>query len=220
MDHIIEPVEIKEIREKYSAGTTYKELEREYGVPQSTLKLWRKKYEWKRKKQNKAKKSKGAPKGNKNSLKHGLYSKYFPTEIMNIMEEINKDSQIDILWQSIVIQHARVIQSQKIMHVKNKRDMSKELKKEKIMEGDKYTTEEKEYEIQFAWDKQANFLRAQSTAFATLNRMLKEYDEMLHKNWELATEEQKLRVDKLKKDIKSDIGETIRVEFTKASDKK
>lgn len=222
MENIRDPVNIDEIASKYIEGLTYKELGELYGVPQSTLKSWRKKYNWKRKtkKDQKEVGRVGAPKGNKNNLIHGFYSKYLPRETKEIMEELNKSSSLDILWESIIMQYSLIIRAQKIMYVKNKKDMTKELKKEKSMDGEQYSTEEKEYEIQFAWDKQANFLRAQSTAMATLNRMLKEYEEMLNKNWELATEEQKLRVDKLKKDIKADISEPIKIEFIKASDRK
>lgn len=208
MIKIREPDNIREkVHEDYKRGMTYKEIASKYGISQNTISSWRKRYKWSKDKviPKKQKGKVGAPKGNKNNLKHGLYSKYMPKEIQSIMEEINNESQIDILWQGILIQYARVIQSQKIMHVKNKKDMTKELRKEKVIDGDKYSTEEKEYEIQFAWDKQANFLRAQSTAMATLNRMLKEYDEMLHKNWELATEEQKARVALMKAKVQEDI---------------
>ena len=35
----------------------------------------------------------------------------------------------------------------------------------------------------------------------TLFNMIKQYDEMVHKNWELVTEEQKLRIEALKAKI-------------------
>ena len=48
------------------------------------------------------------------------------------------------------------------------------------------------------------FLNAQSKAMATLTNMLVKYDDMVHANWETATEEQKLRVDKLKVQIENE----------------
>ena len=54
------------------------------------------------------------------------------------------------------------------------------------------------WEVQQAWDKQASFMTAQSRAMKTLESMIKQYDEMLHKNWDLATEEQKARIEQLK----------------------
>ena len=41
----------------------------------------------------------------------------------------------------------------------------------------------------------------------TLFNMIKQYDEMVHKNWDLVTEEQKLRIEKLKLDISKITGE-------------
>ena len=56
----------------------------------------------------------------------------------------------------------------------------------------------KRWEVQQAWDKQSNFLKAQARAQGELRSMIKQYDEMLHKNWDLATEEQKTRIEAMK----------------------
>ena len=54
------------------------------------------------------------------------------------------------------------------------------------------------WEVQQAWDKQNEFLKAQARAQGELRNMIKQYDEMLHKNWEAASEEQKARIQQLK----------------------
>ena len=59
-----------------------------------------------------------------------------------------------------------------------------------------------EYEFQFAWDRQATFLNAQSRAMSELRSLIKQYDTMVNTNWDLVTEEQKLRIDKLKCEVK------------------
>ena len=64
-------------------------------------------------------------------------------------------------------------------------------------EGD--NSAEIEYEIQFAGDRQASFLMAQSRAMGTLNSMIKQYDEMCRQG--LADEEQRLKVEKLKAEV-------------------
>ncbi|WP_341479099.1 hypothetical protein [Clostridium beijerinckii] len=92
------------------------------------------------------------------------------------------------------------------MHVKNKDEMIKEVKKKKEAYSDNGESNEIEYEFQFAWDRQATFLNAQSRAMAELRSLIKQYDEMLHVNWDLATEEQKLRINKLKADIDKSTG--------------
>jgi uncharacterized protein YjcR len=86
------------------------------------------------------------------------------------------------------------------MHVRSKNDITKELKKKSPGKfGDM-----EEYNIQFAWDKEASFLKAQSTAMSTLTRMIKEYEELIHKNQDIVSEEQRLRVEKLKSEILAD----------------
>ena len=57
---------------------------------------------------------------------------------------------------------------------------------------------EERWEVQQAWDKQATFLKAQARAQAELRSLIKQYDEMLHKNWDMATEEQRNRIELLK----------------------
>ena len=54
------------------------------------------------------------------------------------------------------------------------------------------------WEVQQAWDKQNEFLKAQARAQSELRSLIKQYDEMLHKNWELASEEQRTRIDVMK----------------------
>lgn len=157
----------------------------------------------------------GAPGGNLNAFKHGeripeerftskkFLSKYLPRVTEKIMDEIVESgmSTLDILWTNIQIQFTAIIRTQKIMHVKNHKDITKEIKKEKSYKDDNMKTEEKDYEIQFAWDKQERFLTAQSKSIQILVNMIKTYEELLNKNWDSATEEQKLRVEKLKVEV-------------------
>lgn len=157
----------------------------------------------------------GAPGGNLNAFKHGeripeerfaskkFLSKYLPKVTIKIMDEIVESgmNSLDILWTNIQIQFTAIIRSQKIMHVKTHNDITKEIKKEKSYADNNMESEEKEYEIQFAWDKQERFLTAQSKSVQTLMSMIKTYEELLNKNWDIATEEQKLRVNKLKAEV-------------------
>ncbi|CEK34289.1 phage-related terminase small subunit-like protein,Uncharacterized conserved protein,Phage terminase small subunit [[Clostridium] sordellii] len=164
------------------------------------------------------KNAKGAPKGNLNTYKHGQYidntkymsknflSKYIPKATENIIEEIEENglSPLDILWMNITTQFAAIIRSQNIMYVKDKHDLTKELKRSKVQERETQKTsssiKETEFEIQFAWDKQATFLQTQTKAMKTLEGLINSYEKLLHKNWDLATEEQKARITKIKQD--------------------
>jgi uncharacterized protein YjcR len=148
--------------------------------------------------------STGPPKKNKNAEKHGLFSKYLPNETMELMDSIENLNPLDILWDNIKIQYAAIIRSQQIMYVKSKEELNRERKKAKYKtvkrdSGTERIAIEEEFEIQFAWDRQANFLQAQSRAMSELRSMIKQYDELCKSD--LATEEQKARIDKIKADI-------------------
>ena len=52
--------------------------------------------------------------------------------------------------------------------------------------------------MQQAWDKHANFLQAQARAQKEIRGLIKQYDELLHKRWDLATDEQKARIEQMK----------------------
>lgn len=194
-------------------GMKYKDICEKHNLSINTLKSWVKRYGWadERKKQNKKgayKRKRGAPIGNKNAVghgappknknaeKHGFFSKYLPEETMNIIQEIKEKNPLDILWENIQIQYAAIIRAQRIMFVEDRNDKTVEKveeRREKI-KGERW-------EVQQAWDKQANFLQAQSRAMAELRNMIKQYDESLHANRDLVTEEQKARIEKLKAEV-------------------
>ena len=93
---------------------------------------------------------------------------------------------LDVLWDQIQIAYAAIIRAQQIMYVRDRDDMTKE----KTMSGETADA----WEVQQAWDKQGKFLQAQARAQSELRSLVKQYDELLHKRWDLATEEQKARI--------------------------
>ncbi|HGS9318767.1 TPA: phage terminase small subunit, partial [Clostridioides difficile] len=203
--------DVKEkVKQDYLKGMKQKEISSKYDISLNTLKSWIKRYNWASEKKkgapinkrgapfsNKNSVGHGAPKENKNAEKFGFFSKYLPEETRELIQEISIKDKFDILWEQITIQYATIIRAQKIMYVKGKEEMVKELKKyESTENGEKI-----EYEFQFAWDRQASFLNAQSRAMSELRSLIKQYDEMIHKDWNLATEEQKTRVEKLKCEV-------------------
>lgn len=54
------------------------------------------------------------------------------------------------------------------------------------------------YSVQQAWDKQNEFMKAQARAQGELRSLIKQYDEMLHKDWSMASEEQRSRIAQIK----------------------
>ncbi|MFL0197989.1 phage terminase small subunit [Clostridium sp. WILCCON 0269] len=145
----------------------------------------------------------GAPARNNNAESHGFFSKYLPEETLEIMDQVEKRAPIDIIWDMIKIKYAAIIRSQGLMYVKDKNDITKVLKREKEYTGETSENWEKEYELQLPWDKQATFLNAESRAMAELRNLIKQYDEMLNSNREMATEEQKARIEVLKSKVPS-----------------
>ncbi|MDC6268022.1 phage terminase small subunit [Lysinibacillus fusiformis] len=152
------------------------------------------------------------PKRNSIAEKHGFFSKFLPEETLEIMEAMNERSPADLIWDQIQIQYAAIIRAQKIMHVESKDEMIKELKKAKYdyyprskEDGggvEKAVTEE-EYEFQFAWERQAQLLTAQSRAIGELRSSIRQFVEMADQDDErrLKLEQMQLNIDKTKAEI-------------------
>ncbi|MCL8470497.1 phage terminase small subunit [Bacillus subtilis] len=207
----------------YVKGMKYKDLAEKYGVSVNTIKSWKQRHGWERKKGAPTEKSvhtkkTGAPPGNKNALgnnggapqrnqnavTHGFFSKFLPEETLEIMEEIQERSPADMIWDQIQIQYAAILRAQRIMFVQDQDDVTKVLKKEKPgMFGD-----EREWEFQFAWDRHATFLNAQSRAMGELRGLIKQFDQLAHEADErrLKLEQMRLNIEKAKKDIDGDNG--------------
>lgn len=229
---------VKQAHDLYKKGLKLVEIASQLSLPPGTVRRWKSTYKWDtersdkncersvRKKggqpnnKNAVGNDGGAPKQNKNAETHGFFSKYLPEETFSIIQDIEKKDPLDILWENIQIAYAAIVRAQNIMLVKDKDEMIKELKKKKVHCSEMSESEEKEWEFQFAWDRQATFLNAQARAQSELRSLIKQYDEMLHSNWELATEEQKARIAKLKADVEKneEKDKPIKIQFVKASE--
>lgn len=185
-----------------------KDIASELGVSETQIRKWKNQDKWnsnvtdpksnvtKRKKGaqpgNKNAVGHGAPKGNKNAEKFGFFSKYLPEETVSIIQDMPEDP-LDILWNQIQISYAAIIRAQQIMYVRDREDKTVE----KVEKKDGNVVGEK-WEVQQAWDKQGNFLSAQAKAMTSLRSDIKQYDELLHKRWDLATDEQKARIEQMR----------------------
>ncbi|PEU73990.1 terminase, partial [Bacillus thuringiensis] len=146
-----------------------------------------------------------APLRNGNAATHGLYRKYLPKELYDLKEELEeaiKNDPLSILWESIMLQHAQIIHAQRIMFVKDNEDMTKELRKNKLTESGY----EEEWEIQFAWDKQASFLNAQSKALSTLSALIRDFDRLANIDDERRAKLEfiQVQIDKIKSNTNND----------------
>lgn len=124
-------------------------------------------------------------------------------ELQEIYEAAREGmSTLDIVYEEILVMFTNFIRAQKIMYVKDKEDMTKVIKKQKSYSDNKSSSEEIEYEIQHAWDKQAKALTSQAAAMAAISRKIKQYEELLRTlPPEEVKEEHRLRINKIKVDI-------------------
>lgn len=211
-----------------------KDIAEELGVTANTIRKWKANDKWDEEFKGSApieKRSapiRGAPKGNKNAVgnnggaparnqnakTHGFYSKHMPEEAFEIMQDIQEFSPVDLLWEQIQIQFTAIVRAQKIMFVESKDEMIKELKKKKSVVSDSADIEEEEYEFQFAWDRHATFLNAQSRAMSELRGLIKQFDNIAHETDErrLKLEQMRLNIDKTKAEVeKMELGDVAPV---------
>ena len=217
---------IVQAKELYLSGMKLVEIASQLNLPEGTVRRWKSTHKWESERSDKKgerskrkvggqpgnKNATGGPPGNSKAVTHGLFQKYLPQETLDIINQMPTDP-LDVLWNQIQIANAAIIRAQQIMYVRDRDDKTVE----KVEEKDGNVIGER-WEVQQAWDKQANFLKAQARAQGELRSMVKQYDELLHSNWELATDEQKARIEVLRTRIDSEKDMPINIMFTKASD--
>ena len=193
----------------YLQGQKLVEIASQLNLPEGTVRRWKCTHKWDNERSDKKsershRKKKGgqpenknavgndggAPEQNKNAEKYGFFSKYLPDETREIFSAIKQADPLDLLWHQIQIAYAAIIRAQRIAYVKDRDDKTKE----KIMSGEASDM----YSVQQAWDKQNEFMKAQARAQSELRSLIKQYDEMLHKDWSMASEEQRSRIAQIK----------------------
>ena len=177
-----------EAEKLFYKGMKLKDIASRLEVPEGTVRRWKNTYKWNSERSDKKAnvRKRGGQIGNKNAVggnqsaplrnhnaeKYGFFSKYLPEETVSIIQEMPTDP-LDILWDQIQIAYAAIIRAQQIMYVRDAEDKTVE----KVERKDGNVIGEK-WEVQQAWDKQANFLKAQSRAQGELRSMIKQYKEI------------------------------------------
>lgn len=182
---------VSQAKELFDKGLKLIEISNQLGVPEGTVRSWKNRYKWdnatlQSDKRNVAKRKKGAQPGNKNASggppknkkaeKFGFFSKYLPEETQEIFSAIEEADPLELLWHQIQLAYAAIIRAQRIAYVKDQEDKTIERIEEKTGDviGEKW-------EVQQAWDKQENFLKAQARAQGELRAMIKQYKELAEK---------------------------------------
>lgn len=214
-----------------------KDIADELGVAASTVRKWKstdrwddelkgnapiekERYDSLRKNQNAVGNHGGAaPPHNHNAVTHGLFAKWLPDETSDILQIVEQQSPADIIWQNITLQYTAIIRAQQIMFVQDQSDMSNEVSSIGNVES---------YDVQYAWDKQAAFMAAQSRAMGTLGNLIKQFVAIADENdirrkritlMEAQVDKAKAEVAQLKKDnAKTDNVHPIVISATRVSD--
>ena len=213
---------IEQAKEMYLQGQKLVEIASQLSLPEGTVRRWKCTYKWDapdnerslknnersdKKSERSHRKKKGgqpenknavgndggAPEQNKNAEKYGFFSKYLPDETREIFSAIEQADPLDLLWHQIQIAYAAIIRAQRIAYVRDQQDKTVERIETKAgnVIGEKW-------EVQQAWDKQNEFMKAQARAQSELRSLIKQYDEMMHKDWGMASEEQRSRIAQIK----------------------
>ena len=158
---------------------------------------------------NKRKKRSGNPnpvkqftKRNSAAVTHGFFSKYIPTETLDIMDSLIERHPSDLIYDQITIQYAAIIRAQQIMFVNDKEDHEEFISKKK---EDDFGTET-QYEHHTAWDRHAKFLNAQSRAMSELRSLIKQFNELAYDD-----DERKIKLELMQTNIAKTKAETEQI---------
>lgn len=193
----------------YLTGMKYKDIAKKYGVSESAVKSWKKR-KWpapqpatatgsKRKvakgrmKREPVHENRGAAKKNRSAEVHGLYAKWLPEEI-NELIGVTPTDPLDLLWTNIELQNAKIIRSFKLQAVKDRNDVTKRV----ISSADGAEV----YSYKEAFEKDNAFLQGLSRAMGTLSAMIGQYEKMLNDRGEMATALQQARLEEIQINVK------------------
>lgn len=194
----------------YLAGMKYKDIAIKYEVTIDVVKKWKAR-KWcqktgkaegakgakvpsQKQKVPVRKENRGAAKRNQNATVTGLYAKWLPEEITEILGVTPKDP-LDVLWHNIQLQQAKIIRSFKLQAVKDKNDLTTRV----ISSGDSGDV----YQYREAFEKDNAFLQGISKAMNTLTTMITQYEKLLHADPALDTELRRAQLEKLKAETAS-----------------
>ena len=200
---------IEQAKTMYLKGAKLVEIASQLNLPEGTVRRWKCTHKWDNERSDKKSershrkkggqegnsnaKGYGAPDQNRNAEKYGFFNKYLPDETREIFSAIEQADPLDLLWHQIQIAYAAIIRAQRIAYVRDQQDKTVERIETKAgnVIGEKW-------EVQQAWDKQNEFMKAQARAQSELRSLIKQYDEMMHKDWGMASEEQRSRIAQIK----------------------
>lgn len=173
----------KEALELFQQGLALVEISRRLNIPEGTVRSWKNRYKWSRNKADATvKRKRGGQNNNTNAVgnkgnrgkRHGLFSKYFTKDTRDIYESLLNADPLILLWHNIMFSEAELLRSQKIMYVNDKNDKTVE----KVGFSSGKAGESETYDVQQAWDKHANYLKAIARLEQEIRSMVRDYLEL------------------------------------------
>ena len=115
----------------------------------------------------------GGPIGNDKAVIHGLFRKFEPQdpEYLEILDAVAEMDPLDMIWFNITKLMQKIIYGQKINHISDKDDMTKELSKLKVSDKG----QEETFDIQYAWDKFNAASKAEAFVMRELRGAIKQF---------------------------------------------
>lgn len=136
---------------------------------------------------------------------HGLRSKFFHKEQIEIMEALADTSFADQIWLQIEIKFSAIIRMQKIMWVEDENDHLSELSGHHSGEGGSGST----YKVAYAFERFEVYIKAQARAMAEYRNLVKQFLELTHDEDErrMKLEQMQINIDKSKVELAALKGE-------------
>ncbi|MEG2908130.1 MAG: phage terminase small subunit [Erysipelotrichaceae bacterium] len=220
---------IVQAKQMYLDGMKLVEIASQLSLPEGTVRRWKSTHKWDNERSDKnserSHRKRGGqpgnsnatgPPGNKHAEKHGFFSKWLPAETLEIINTMSEDP-LELLWDQVTFQYAAIVRAQNLMYVKDQEDKTVEKVGESFGKVDSET-----WTVQQAWDKHSTFMSAQARSVKAFLSTVKEYEELLNKRWDLATDEQKARIAQIKAQTSKledpDKEQPINITFVKASE--
>ena len=138
-------------------------------------------------------------KRNRAAMIHGLRSKFFFPEQIEIMEALQEFDIVDQIWLQIEISFSAIVRAQKIMWVEDPFDHLKEVSGE--MSGDSIS--KTDYKVVYAHERFESYIKAQSRAMAEHRSLVKQFLDLTTEDDErrLKIEQMQLNIERTNKEI-------------------
>lgn len=114
---------------------------------------------------------------------------------------------MSLLREIIRLYYAEIIRTESIFFVKDKDDYIREVKSEADTGKSSRTT----YETIYPWDRQADLMEVQAKAMNTLAGLIKLYEELSNKDWELLHSELEAKVEAMREKLKGGADDSLQI---------